>query len=143
MRCSSCSAEASGGSRFCASCGEALVSSSAGTSSDVPTRLSPDSRRPRPSSGSRAGLLSSDSLADARFLPGTTVLLGTLPLSSQTIVSPNTITGIVPPSPIGPTTVDVTVMNTNGTAVLAEWYNYIPASIPWLGVTLRIVGPTK
>ena len=73
MRCSSCSAETPGGSRFCASCGESLASSSAGTSSDVPTRLSPDSRRPRPSSGSRAGLLSSDSLADARFLPGATV----------------------------------------------------------------------
>ncbi len=73
MRCPSCSAEAPGGSRFCASCGKALASSSAGTSSEVPTRLSPDSRRPRPSSGSRAGLQSSDSLADARFLPGVTL----------------------------------------------------------------------
>ena len=73
IRCPSCSAEVPDGSRFCPSCGEAVLLSSP---SQLPTNLASPSvaeaaRRRRPSSSVIGRLASSDSIDAGGFTPGT------------------------------------------------------------------------
>lgn len=104
------------------------------------TPIAPTITSISPISGARSGSNTVISVFGTGFVPGTTVTVGGIAMTSVIVVDTNTLSGTVPDYVSGPLVKDVVVTNSAGSATLSNAYTY-SATAPTISGITPATGP--